>query len=207
MNRRAYTILELLIVVTLLTVVSLGFFSAFRYYQSRGLMNTTKAINLNAMRSSLDKIKQDLLISKGLYNNDYSTVSAVNAPFNTYLTNDTQLVVRVPSVYATNEFIDVTDSEYTDYYIYYLSGDSLIRKTFRSTKAGSVRPTDDYVMAKGIKSILFSDGLHPLGTLGNDKLESLRHIQVTITANVQHTVNGKVYTETLILNVSFRNYL
>lgn len=93
MNRRAYTILELLIVVTLLTVVSLGFFSAFRYYQSRGLMNTTKAINLNAMRSSLDKIKQDLLISKGLYNNDYSTVSAVNAPFNTYLTNDTQLVV------------------------------------------------------------------------------------------------------------------
>ena len=207
MKNRAFSIVELLISLTLLAVVSIGFFSAFRFYQARGLSSTEKAINLNAMRSSLDKLKQDLLISKGLYDNDYSKVHAVNEPFNVYQTKDNQLIVKIPSVYSTNEFIDVADSEYTDYYFYYLSSGELIRKTFRSTKTGSARPTDDYVLAKGLKSIRFSDGLNTLGTLSSEKLLSIRHIQIVITAEVQNTLNGNPQTETLTLNVSFRNYM
>ena len=116
------------------------------------------------------------------------------------------MIVKIPSVNSSNDFIDLSDPAYTDYYLYFLSNGELIRKTFRSVKTGSARPTGDFVLAKGLKSIRFSDGLNGLGSLTTEKLWSLRHIQITITADVQHTINGSVYTETLILNVSFRNY-
>ncbi|MBN2143902.1 MAG: prepilin-type N-terminal cleavage/methylation domain-containing protein [Candidatus Aureabacteria bacterium] len=208
MKQKGFSLTELLVSMAVILIISGGMYSAYRYYRTSGIAATKKAINLNNMRAALDKLKHDLLISQGLYDNDYSKVySGLSASFSGQTTGTSQLIVKVPSINSSGQFINLYDPEYTDYYHYYLSGEKLIRKTYKSTKSGSARSTDDYIMAEGLDSITFSDGLNLLGACSNEDLLSLRHLQITITALVKNTMDGSTHTETLILNVSFRNYL
>jgi type II secretory pathway pseudopilin PulG len=203
-KRTGFSIPELLVSVTLLTVVGMGIFSGFRFYNYTAATAAQKAAVLKNLRTVLDYMKHDLLISRGVYDN-VSSYYAVTPPLSE-TTTTSRLVIRVPSVDGSGDFIDLQDEEYIDFYVYELIGDTLVRKTRRSTKGGSVRSTDNFILGDNIDSISFSDGLTNLGSLTPTELKGLRHVQVNISGLVQNQYGGPNDTVELIMNVSFRNY-
>lgn len=207
-KQKGFTLSEMLISVVLLSLVATGFFASFHYSHRTGIAATKKAMTLNNMRSALDKFKHDILISKGLYYNDYTTVYNVSSSFATHSTDTNQLIIKVPSIDSSGEFINLYDSNYTDYYRYYVSNGNLIRKTYKSNEANSARSTNDYILARGIQSVKFGNGLNYLGDTetSSDDIHSMRHVQITVKARIKNTVDGTYETVELILNVSFRNY-
>ncbi len=206
-KQKGFTLVELLFTLIIFSVVGIGMFSAFKYYNITATEATQRMLALQNIRQSLDIIKHDVFISKGIYGNDTPYSSSPSLVGNSTTSN--QLIIAIPSINAGGEYIDCTNSTYVDYYKFHLNAaGELIRTTYRGNLApGSARLIEDYIIAKNIKSLTFTDnGLVPLSSISDEDIKGMSHIRVEVKVSFKNTLGGADITETITTNISLRNF-
>lgn len=202
-RRRAFSFVELLITLVIISFVGLGIFSAFRYYNVTAQSATLRAQLNHELRKAADVLKYTLLEARQVYDNSfpYATTPAL-----TGATGSSELIVEIPSVNASGNFINFEDLTYIDYVRFYLTSGVLTRMVYRGTTApGSARSATSYDVAENISSVSFRYNGVLLGDMTAAELFGLNSVDVHLTAERQNIWSGEMIQQSLEVKINFRN--
>lgn len=185
--RRGFTLIELMVSVSILIVMLLVSVSVTI------ALNKDFKILLGYLSSSLKGREVIDAVSK-----DLRIAVRVMDSYASYTTTDSSIVLKVPSIDASGQIIDV-DADF-DYVIYYISGGDL-RKVVLPDPDSS-RPPYNAIFKKGIESIRMEADGTPLSGVAHKSIITT----VTIWVSINETILGKDYRIIPGTTVKLMNY-
>lgn len=192
-NRKGSSLLELMLAVSI-SVVLLASFSMALYGTQQEMTAETNYFSASrAVRIGFEKVEKDIREAIG-----------ITASYNGATTGDTTLILKLPSIDATGQPINIATT--FDYVTYELSGTSLLRSTVRgsgSVRDGGVNITDQ-VIAGNLNTVYFSYNGTGLSSISAATLPTLKYVNVSLASQLTST-SSAVQTAQTSADVSLVN--
>ena len=186
-DKRGFTLAELLIAAFIMTIAMVVIFEAFIGINKNARILMAYLGSYLKGREAIDVISKDSRIAVRVLDN-----------FAGYVTTDDCLILKVPSIDAAGNIIDVNNE--FDYIIYRINNNDLWKTVIPGTN--SARPAYDGVFKKNIESLYISCA--GTGLSGIPHKSSVTYL--TLWAAISEDILGKDYRINTGTTVKLMNY-
>lgn len=186
MSKKGFTLIEMIIAIALLGIimaaVSVIFTVSIKNYRN----NIQKSSFQKDINFVIDNISKDIKLAT-------SVPTEYDPP--TYTLSENTLILALPTIDESGNFVYVGNSPEKDYYIYYLSGNELKRKTFSSPL--------------GIRAIMNEEEISLLSNVSQLQFSYLPGMsaadQVKVALTLSADINGRSITVSGERTANLRN--